>query len=83
MAANVWMRILPAQRRMVRALSQGQVPDQAQALRAKTRSKHNTFIVLPVVFLMLSYHYPGTYQWWIVSLLVLLGWVAAKVLRRA
>jgi len=83
MTANVWMRILPAQRRMVRALSQGQVPDQAQALRAKTRSKHNTFIVLPVVFLMLSYHYPGTYQWWIVSLLVLLGWVAAKVLRRA
>src|SRR5262245_55679385 len=39
MTANVWMRILPAQRRMVRALGEGQVPDQAEALRAKTRSK--------------------------------------------
>ena len=83
MTANVWMRILPAQRRMVRALSEGHSPNQAEALRAKTRSKHNTFIVLPVVFLMLSYHYPGTYHWLIVSLLVLLGWGAAKLLRQA
>ncbi len=83
MTANVWMRILPAQRRMVLALSQGQSPDQAEAMRAKARSKHNTFIVLPVVFLMVSPHYPGTYQWWIVSLLILLGWGAAKLLRRA
>ena len=83
MAANVWMRILPAQRRMVRALGQAQDPDPAEALRAKARSKHNTFIVLPVVFLMLSYHYPGTYRWWIVSLLILMGWGAARLLRRA
>jgi uncharacterized membrane protein len=83
MAANVWMRILPAQRRMVAALKEGKEPDQAEALRAKTRSKHNTFIVIPVVFLMLSNHFPGTYHWVTVSLLVLAGWATAKFVRRA
>jgi uncharacterized membrane protein len=83
MAANVWMRILPAQRRMVAALKQGKEPDPVAASRAKTRSKHNTFIVIPVVFLMLSQHFPGTYHWATVSLLVLLGWGAAKWIRRA
>jgi len=83
MTCNVWMRILPCQRRMVAALKQGQEPNQAEARRAKTRSKHNTFIVLPVIFLMLSYHFPETYHWITVSVLVLLGWGAAKLLRRA
>jgi uncharacterized membrane protein len=83
MTANVWMRILPAQRRMVRALSEGQQPDLSEALRAKMRSKHNTFIVIPVVFLMLSNHFPGTYHWVTVSVLVLLGWGAAHFIRRA
>jgi uncharacterized membrane protein len=82
MTANVWMRILPAQRRMVSALKEGKQPNPAEALRAKTRSKHNTFIVVPVVFLMLSNHFPGTYHWVTISLLVLVGWVAAKLLRR-
>ena len=83
MAANVWMRILPAQRRMVRALTEGKQPDLTEGARAKTRSKHNTFIVLPVVFLMLSPHFPGTYHWITVSILILMGWAAAKLLRRA
>jgi uncharacterized membrane protein len=83
MTANVWMRILPAQRRMVAALKEGKEPDQAEAQRAKMRSKHNTFIVIPVVFLMLSPHFPGTYHWITVSLLILVGWAAAKWLRRA
>ena len=83
MTANVWMRILPAQRRMVRALNDGRQPDVTEGLRAKMRSKHNTFIVIPVVYLMLSPHFPGTYHWIIVSVLVLVGWAAAKLLRRA
>jgi len=83
MTANVWMRILPAQKRMVAALKEGREPDQAEAARAKLRSKHNTFLVVPVVFLMLSSHFPGTYRWGTVSLLVLAGWVAAKFIRRA
>ncbi len=83
MTVNVWMRILPAQRRMVRALNEGRPTDLAEGLRAKMRSKHNTFIVIPVVYLMLSPHFPGTYHWITVSLLVLAGWGAAKLLRRA
>jgi len=58
MTANVWMRILPPQRRMVRALNEGRQPDLTEALRAKTRSKHNTFMAVPVVFTMISNHFP-------------------------
>lgn len=88
MTANVWMRILPAQRTMVAALKEGREPDLALAAQAKTRSKHNTFMVVPVVFIMISSHFPtasyGTsWSWEILSLLILAGWVAAKFLRRA
>jgi len=87
MAANVWMVILPAQRRMVAALNEGREPDFNEGLRAKGRSKHNSFIVIPVVFIMISNHYPFTYgstnNWIILSVLVLVGWFAAKMIRRA
>jgi len=88
MAANVWMRILPVQRRMVAALKAGREPNQAEALKAKTSSKHNTFMVVPVVFIMISNHFPTItyghrYNWVILSVFVLVGWAAAAVLRRA
>jgi uncharacterized membrane protein len=86
MAANVWMHILPAQRRMLAALREGRRPDEALAARAKLRSKHNTFIVIPVVFTMISHHYAfigDEYNWAILSALVLVGWLAAKIIRRA
>ena len=87
MAANVWMRILPAQRRMVAALKAGTPPDLNEGAQAKARSKHNSFIVVPVVFIMISNHYPGTYgsssNWIILSALTLVGWIAAKIIRRA
>jgi uncharacterized membrane protein len=87
MAANVWMRILPAQRRMVAALKAGTPPNLEEGARAKARSKHNAFIVIPVVFLMISNHYPGTYgspkNWIILSVLVLVGWGVAKLIRGA
>ena len=87
MAANVWLRILPAQRRMVAALEAGQTPDQAEAIRAKTASKHNTFLVVPVVFIMLSNHFPTLighrHGWALLSGLVLAGWAVAPWLRRA
>jgi uncharacterized membrane protein len=89
MAANVWMRILPAQRRMVAALKAGQEPNQAEALRAKTCSKHNTYLAVPVVFIMISNHFPTItygdqhYGWLILTGLVLAGWAAAKYIRRA
>jgi uncharacterized membrane protein len=88
MTANVWMRILPAQRRMVAALKAGGEPNQAEAKRAKACSKHNTFMVVPVVVTMISSHFPtitygSRYNWIILSALVFVGWVAAKFLRRA
>src|ERR1044072_9510178 len=48
MAANVWMRILPAQRRMIAAVKEGRAPDPSEGARAKLRSKHNTFLVIPL-----------------------------------
>jgi uncharacterized membrane protein len=88
MTANVWMIIIPAQRKMVAALSQGKEPDQTLAHRAKSRSKHNTFMVLPVVFLMISNHFPTiTYgsnmNVLVLALMVLVGWGVAKLIRNA
>jgi uncharacterized membrane protein len=88
MAANVWMRILPPQRRMVAALRAGTAPNFEESARAKKRSKHNTFIVIPVVFIMISNHYPITtygnpHNWIILSAVVLVGWGVAKIIRRA
>lgn len=88
MAANVWMRILPAQRRMIAATKRGEQFDAKLGARAKQRSKHNSFMVVPLVFTMISNHFPAaTYgrsdNWLILSILILIGWVAAKFLRRA
>lgn len=88
MAANVWMYILPSQKKMIAALNEGRKPDERLAARAKLRSKQNTFMAVPVVFIMISNHYPGVtygehYNWLILSGLVLAGWIAAKFIRRA
>ena len=87
MAANVWMRILPAQRKMIEAIKAGQKPDEALAAQAKLRSKQNTFMAVPVVFLMISTHYGGNttggYDWIHLVVLVPVGWLAAKFIRRA
>jgi uncharacterized membrane protein len=88
MFLNVWNGILPAQRRMIAAVKEGRAPDPAEGARAKLRSKHNTFMVIPVVFTMVSNHYPVAtygrdYNWVVLSALVLVGWVAARIIRRA
>lgn len=87
MAANVWMRILPAQRKMIEAIKAGQKPDERLAAQAKLRSKQNTFMAVPLVFLMLSNHYGGNttggYDWIHMVVLIPLGWLAAKFIRRA
>ena len=87
MVLNVWMRILPAQRRMIAAAASGAMFDPALGAQAKMRSKHNTFMAVPVVFIMLSNHFPvatygSTYSWQILVALVLIGWAAAKVIRQ-
>lgn len=88
MTANVWFRILPAQRRMLAAAATGAKLDASLGAQAKLRSKHNTFMAVPVVFLMLSNHYPvatygNRYGWIVLVALVVVGWIAAKVIRGA
>jgi uncharacterized membrane protein len=88
MAANVWMHILPSQKKMIAALREGRKPDERLSAQAKLRSKQNTFMAVPVVFIMISNHFPGAtygdrYNWLILSILILLGWIAAKFIRRA
>jgi len=77
MVANVWMRILPAQRQMIAATQKGETRDMRLAHRAKLRSVHNSYMTLPVLFLMVSHHYPSTYghawSWLILAGLMLIG----------
>jgi len=57
MLLNVWVRILPGQRKMIRDAEAGKVPDYSFGVHAKTRSVHNTYFIFPVLFIMLSNHY--------------------------
>ena len=88
MALNVWMRILPPQRRMIAAAASGDTIDPSLGAGAKHRSTHNTFMAVPTAFIMISSHFPtATYGHRhglaILAALILLGWLAASVLRRA
>ena len=61
MSANVFVWIIPGQRKVVAALRQGQPVDSIHGKRGKQRSVHNTYFTLPVLFAMLSNHYSFTY----------------------
>ncbi len=76
MTANVLLIIMPNQRKTIAAMLAGQTPDPALGKQAKQRSLHNNYLTLPVVFLMLSNHYPtafGTRDAWAVVALVLIA----------
>jgi len=80
MAANVFFVIIPAHWDLIRAKEAGREPEAAAALEAKRRSVHNNYLTLPVVFTMISNHFPITYghsySWLIlVCLLVIGAWV--------
>ncbi len=86
MTANVWLRILPSQRKMIAVAAAGREFDASLGAQAKLRSKHNTFLAVPVVFIMISNHFPvatygNNYGWEVLVALVLLGFAAAKVIR--
>jgi uncharacterized membrane protein len=88
MVLNVWMRILPPQRRMIAAAGKGEPFDTTLAAGAKERSKHNTFLAIPTTFIMISNHFPtatygNQYAVAVLGALILLGWGAAGILRRA
>ncbi|TCD15072.1 urate hydroxylase PuuD [Oricola cellulosilytica] len=77
MSANVFMIIIPNQKKVVTALIAGNRPDPALGKQAKQRSLHNNYLTLPVIFLMLSSHYPlafaTPYNWVIASLVFIMG----------
>ena len=77
MTANVAMIIIPNQRIVVADLKAGRTPDPKYGKIAKLRSTHNNYLTLPVVFLMLSNHYPlafaSQYNWLIAALVFLMG----------
>lgn len=81
MTANVFVIIMPNQRIVVADLKAGRKPDPKYGKIAKLRSTHNNYLTLPVIFLMLSNHYPlafGTKYAWIIAALVFLMGVTIR-----
>jgi len=77
MVANVFVIIIPNQRRVVADLIAGRVPDPALGAAGKQRSLHNNYLTLPVVFVMISNHYPLSFatrfNWLILALVMIMG----------
>jgi uncharacterized membrane protein len=86
MVSNVWMRIIPAQKKMMAITQAGGQPDQSLAARARRCSKHNTFMSVPLIFTMISNHFPAATfgrpeSLVILGILILVGFGGAKVIR--
>jgi uncharacterized membrane protein len=86
MAANVFAVIIPNQRRITAALIAGEAPDPRYGFIGKQRSLHNTYLTLPVLFMMISNHYPmitsHAQSWLLVGLIVIAGAAARHFLVR-
>ncbi len=86
MALNVWMIIWPYQKRIITAVKAGTAPDPAEVATAGLRSRHNTFMSVPLVFTMISNHYPTVYGmlWWqrdaILALLIALSFMTVRMI---
>ncbi|MBM3358708.1 MAG: hypothetical protein FJY54_13415 [Betaproteobacteria bacterium] len=92
MAANVLFVIIPGQKELVAAMREGRAPDPVHGLRGWQRSVHNTYFTLPVLFTMMSHHYPMTtdhpWNWAVLIALSLAGalirvWFVARHKGRA
>lgn len=83
MLLNVWVRILPGQAKMLKEAQAGQIPDYSVSLKSKTRSVHNTYFTFPVLFIMLSNHYPAIYNHQYNWLLMILLGISGALVRHA
>jgi uncharacterized membrane protein len=86
MTLNVWMRILPAQRKALAAVAKGEVPDEALGVRVQARAAHNAFLVIPLLFTMISNHFPTAtfghdHAFAILAAMVAGGWLLAWRIR--
>ncbi|WP_337056968.1 urate hydroxylase PuuD [Pseudomonas sp. USHLN015] len=61
MVGNVFRIIMPAQRALVKAIEENRTPDPALPAKGLLRSRHNNYFTLPVLFIMISNHFPSTY----------------------
>jgi uncharacterized membrane protein len=87
MVANVWNFILPTQERMLAAIREGKRLDPALEDRAMQRTKHNTYMSIPLVLIMVSNHFPtvaygNTWNPLVLGVLLLVGGAGAHVIRR-
>ncbi len=77
MVANVFRVIIPAQKELVDAVAQRRPPDATKGKHALLRSRHNNYFTLPVLFIMISSHYPMTYghtrQWLLLAAIAAIG----------
>jgi len=77
MVANVFFHIIPGQKAMVADIRAGREPDPTPGIIGKQRSVHNTYFTLPVLFVMISNHYPMTYShpygWLVLGVIMLAG----------
>ncbi len=77
MAANVWVHIIPPQLKMLRQAREGRPVDFSLGAHARTRSTHNTYLTFPVIFLMISQHFPQAFarpwSWLILCLFIVFG----------
>ena len=77
MAGNVFFVIIPSQRYMVNAMLEGKEPDTTRGQAGALRSLHNNYLTLPVLFIMISNHFPmtygHTYNWLILAAISLIG----------
>jgi uncharacterized membrane protein len=74
MVGNVFRVIMPSQRALVAAIEKGERPDPAWGIKAKLHSTHNNYLTLPLIFIMISNHYPMTYAHehsWLVLLAII------------
>ncbi len=77
MTGNVWMVIIPSQRELVNATKEGRAQDPRFGKRAKERSIHNNYLTFPLLFIMISNHFPSTYgnalNWLVLGVLMFGG----------
>ncbi|MDH4070837.1 MAG: urate hydroxylase PuuD [Ignavibacteria bacterium] len=86
MAANVWMIIWPAQKKIVAAVRDGETPDAGLAAKAGQRSRHNTYLSVPLIYTMINAHtvVPGASSMFYLFGVIILGWaVTAWLYKKA
>ena len=83
MAFNVWFRIWPAQQKIINAIKNGEAPDGDLLALAGLRSKHNTYMSVPLVWTMHNQHHvtaptalgiPNEFSWVLPMVMIILGW---------